>query len=231
MDNFLRKTLDFSKSVFGLVAIIAAVIVFINPVGLANTNTFDLRVISSLLGRFILAFIIIYSQLKNKTLVSHLLILWVFGSAIAVFLGSLNAITLNANFLMNVLRVIFLAYALLVVMANIMYEKPTPKNVDFKSLFSLGLLLIVIFLLNGLVSALVEAVILLVLLYFGSKFLAYLYGLYIAVPPLLNALYYIFDDFKVFSNYLVLAGYGVATFFIVKDLILIPKEDDVTNKL
>lgn len=219
MDNFLRKTLDFSKSVFGLVAIIAAVIVFINPVGVANTNTFDLRVISSLLGRFILAFIIIYSQLKNKTLVSHLLILWVFGSAIAVFLGSLNAITLNANFLMDVLRVVFLAYALLVVVANLVYEKPTPKTVDFKSLFSLGLLLIVIFVLNGLVSALLEAAILLALLYFGLKFLAYLYALYVAVPPLLNTLYYIFDDFKILNNYLVLAGYGIVTFFIVKEFL------------
>ena len=223
MDNFLNKLLDFSKSVVGLVVVIAAVLVFLDPLNLLNLRVFDLRVISSLLGMVILSFLIIFSQLKGNSFISHFLILWIFGSALSGFLGSLFSLSIGISFLMSLLRVAFLLYAILVLVANYLFDKPTKNLVDFKRVVPLGVLVLVTFILNGLGSAILTVIPLLVILYFGDNFKAYTYALYIALPIVINVLYYIFDDFKVLNNYLTLVGYGLVLFYLIKDYIPMTK--------
>ncbi|WP_025724706.1 hypothetical protein [Acholeplasma granularum] len=225
MKAFLTALKNFAYSIGGLIVIIVVLLIgVLDIIDLIQNfpTSFTLTLVGSLLSTIVLAFSIIWAQLKNKILLSHGIMFFIYASALQQFISNLfsnnptNAFDGNSLF-----GLISMAYFLLVSIAVILYEQPKPAKLNILGSLSILAYLVVSYILFGFNSTLITFLIILGALLLGSKVVAISYALSTLILPVFSHLNQIFNNFsnnsnQVFNHWFVaLIGIAVIVFLSI----------------
>lgn len=188
MSKYLKILQSFAGTTGGLVVVIVLALWKIDILNFfGNMPTLSLTTFGSWISILVIAFAIIWALMKNKILLSHGVLFYIYSSALSVFITSLFSNSpFSAFSLFNIVSLLAMLYALAVVVAEILYSKPVFAKMDLKSLLPLLLFLIVYYLNVGFSSTLVIGLILLGAVLLGSKIVALLVAASYLIFPIFN---------------------------------------------
>lgn len=226
MSKFLKSLQVFAHTKGALVIVILLALFQINFFSLFSVPPqFGLSIVGSWLGLLVIAFAIIWAQIKDKVLLSHLILFFVYSSALAVFISSLFSNSpISAFDGYNIISLAAMAYSLGVVVGEFLFSKPTLTKFEYKSLFSLLLFIGAYYLLYNFTNTLVIAVITLGAVLLGSKIVALLYAFGALIPIIFGTtdtiIYYMNQNIPLqVSFFFTLAISITVLVFIILDLI------------
>ncbi len=226
MSKFLKSLQSFAHTTLGLVVVIILALWQLNIFSLiSNIPALSLSVYGSWLSIAVIAFAIIWAQMKDKVLLSHGILFFIYSSALAVFVTTLFSNSpVNAFDGYNIISLFAMVYALAVAVGEFMVSKPQPAKVNFKSLFALLLFIGAYYFLYGFTDTFVVGLVVLGAVLLGSKIVALLFAAGYLIGPMFSSLDMIIFNltnnfpFQV-SLFFILAITLAALVFIVLDLI------------
>jgi len=189
MKAFLLALKQFAASILGTIVVVVIVLWHWDILGMIeNFPPINFMTIGRLLSLAILLFVIIWSQLKSKALLSHGILLYLFASALSGFISALFSNTPSSAFDGSTfINLLIMLYTLGVVAAYLLYDRP--KTASLNTLVSLPLLVfaIVYYLRVGFNSTLLVMLVVTLALLLGSKVAALGYAMYVTISPLFLA--------------------------------------------
>lgn len=198
MKAFLLALKQFAASILGTIVVVVIVLWHWDILGMIeNFPPMNLLTIGRLLSLVTLLFVIIWSQLKSKALLSHGILLYLFASALSGFISALFSNTPSSAFDgTTFVNLLVMLYTLGVVAAYLLYDRP--KTASLNTLVSLPLLVfaIVYYLRTGFNSTLLVMLVVTIALLLGSKIAALGYAMYVTISPLFLALHTIVQAFS-----------------------------------
>src|SRR5690554_5531602 len=208
MKAFLLALKQFAASILGTIVVVLIVLWHWDILGMIeNFPPINFMTIGRLLALATLLFVIIWSQLKSKALLSHGILLYLFASALSGFISALFSNTPSSAFDGSTfINLLIMLYTLGVVAAYLLYDRP--KTASLNTLVSLPLLVfaIVYYLRVGFNSTLLVMLVVTFALLLVIKFVAFVFVIYLIISPLFLALLTIFQVFIIIQVKVLMFG-------------------------
>lgn len=186
MKQFLLSLKDFSKSVGGLVVVLILALWQIDIFNIFNIG-FSLFTVGIWLSVVAMAFTIFWAQYKGKPLISHFILFSLYMGALSTFVNSLFSNSpLNAFTPETLVNLLAMLYTLFVSIAFVLYEKPKPTKLSFMESLPLIAFIVVCYITFGPSTAIIYSLIVLLILFVGTKIIALLYALSNLIVPVFS---------------------------------------------
>lgn len=186
MKQFLLSLKDFSKSVGGLVVVLILALWQIDIFNIFSLG-FNLFTVGIWLSVVAMTFTIFWAQYKGKPLISHFILFTLYIGALSAFINSLfSSSPINAFTPETIVNLLAMLYTLFVSVSFVLYEKPKPTKLSFKDSLPLLAFVLVCYLAFGYTTTIIYSLVLLLILFFGTKIIALLYALSNLVFPIIN---------------------------------------------
>lgn len=227
MKSFLTAIKGFAESIGGLIVVVLIVLWHADVIGFIENfpPNFNWAVFGGWLTIIVLGFAVIWAQAKSKVLLAHGILLYLFVSALSIFVNRLFSNTPSNAFDGEViLNLLVMLYAFAVVLASLLYDRP--KAAPLKSLTTLSLLIFfaVSYFANGFTGTLFAFLIVLVALLLGSKVVALAYAISTLLLPVFARVESVIQAFnnnldQQFNTWFLTAAMIVSLVFLSMDFI------------
>jgi len=196
MKAFLLSLKRFAESIGGLIVVIFVLFWHFNILGFIENlpPVLNFLTIGSYLSLLLLVFAVIWAQMKSKVLLSHSILFYLFASALSVFLSNLFSNTPTDAFDgSGLINLLIMAYALGVVAAYVLYDRPKTSKLDALLTIPFIIFFALYYVSAGFSASIMVLLIVIIALLLGSKVVALAYPMYILVGFIFSSLHFIFQ--------------------------------------
>lgn len=175
MRNFLKSIHSFTHSIGGLLVLILLCILYVSfDSYIYELHNFNLTAISALIYAILIVFAMLWSQVRNKVLLAHILAMIIFGNVISQFINNLSTGTFDFSNIRTYIQILTVIYLVFVISAECLFTNISSASFKLTEIYSIIALLAISYVFNGVGSMMVLAFPILVALLLGSKAVAFI---------------------------------------------------------
>lgn len=206
MQNLLTSLKKFVVSKTALIVLYVAVALHVVIQGGILTFSFSAYVLVGLLQTLLIGAVVVFASLKNKKLLAH-------GLLAFVYLGSdyflLNVINLSfgtpLTFILSLVTFVVMVYLIVATCLLWSEEGSLSFKVEKGFLMPIGLALLIVYLTQGYIGILSVLAVVLFVLALNEGWFAVLYLASLAIPKAVSLVVYIISDFSDYNSYITVA--------------------------